>query len=337
MWRLFSGPRADRPPAPSARTSRKSRTRRPLRVESLEGRALLAMVTVNIQNDFFSPATVAIHPGDTVQWVWIGSDHSTTSVKGSAEVWDSGVHGSGFTFDHTFTQTGTFAYFCTIHGFDNGNGTASGMSGMVVVSGSSAATLQSISVTPANPSVNVGATRQFIATGKFSDGTTNDLSSQVTWASATTSVATISSTGLATGVAPGTSVITASMSGITGTTNLTVNMTQPQGVAPTLTGEHRLFTGKGPRRKLVGFELDFSTGLQQAAAQNLANYHVVQPGRTKRSAPVTIPVRAANYNSGNNSVMLQIGKFNMAKSLTLTATGLVGATGTPAATIVTRL
>ena len=38
-------------------------------------------------------------------------------------------------------------------------------------------------MTPANPTVAKGLTEQFTATGTYSDGTTADLTSQVTWAS----------------------------------------------------------------------------------------------------------------------------------------------------------
>ena len=48
-----------------------------------------------------------------------------------------------------------------------------------------------------------GATQQFTATGTFSDNTTQNLTSQVTWASATPAVATINAAGLATAVAVG--------------------------------------------------------------------------------------------------------------------------------------
>src|SRR5262249_55606517 len=122
--------------------------------ESLEQRTLLTTVNVTLVNFSFNPSAVTIHVGDTVHWVWNSNFHSTTSVVGSAEQWDSGVHNSGFTFDHTFTQTGTFSYYCVIHGDDNGDGTASGMSGTVTVQ--SAGTLQSIAVTPANPSIAAG-------------------------------------------------------------------------------------------------------------------------------------------------------------------------------------
>ena len=168
--------------------------------------AALATVTVHVVNFAFTPDPVTIHVGDTVHWVWDTPNHSTTSVVGSAESWDSGIHGVGFTFDHTFTHAGTFVYYCVVHGSDNGNGTASGMAGTINVQATG--TLTSITLMPANPSVAVGATEQFMAMGVFSDGTTQDVTSQATWASANSAVATISnasgSKGLATGVATGT-------------------------------------------------------------------------------------------------------------------------------------
>jgi plastocyanin len=112
---------------------RPSRNGCPAIVEVLETRALLATVTVHVQNFDFSPDPVTINVGDTVRWVWDTPDHSTTSVKGSAVSWDSGVLNTGATFDETFNQAGTFVYYCTIHGVDNGNGTAGGMASKVMV------------------------------------------------------------------------------------------------------------------------------------------------------------------------------------------------------------
>jgi uncharacterized protein YjdB len=80
----------------------------------------------------------------------------------------------------------------------------------------SATTLSSIVVAPPFPDdLAVGSTQQFTANGIYSDNSTADISSQVTWASDTTSTATISSTGLATGVAAGNANITAALSGVT--------------------------------------------------------------------------------------------------------------------------
>jgi uncharacterized protein YjdB len=86
------------------------------------------------------------------------------------------------------------------------------------------AALVSIAVLPANPSVNIGASQQFVAMGTFSNNTTRDISALSTFASATTTVATINAaTGLAVGVSAGTSVISATSGGLSGNTTLTVN------------------------------------------------------------------------------------------------------------------
>jgi uncharacterized protein YjdB len=85
-----------------------------------------------------------------------------------------------------------------------------------------AATLQSIAVTPASPSIAKGLTEQFTATGTYSDNSTQNLTSQVTWSSGTTSTATITAGGLATAAAAGTSTISATSGAIVGSTLLTV-------------------------------------------------------------------------------------------------------------------
>ena len=86
---------------------------------------------VHIFNFAFSPDPT-INTGDTIHWIWDSGLHSTTSVTGLSESWDSGGQ-SGATFDHTFTNLGSFPYYCSIHRFDNGNGTAGGMSGVINV------------------------------------------------------------------------------------------------------------------------------------------------------------------------------------------------------------
>ena len=77
------------------------------------------------------------------------------------------------------------------------------------------AVLDSIAVTPVAPSVALGLTEQFVATGTYSDGTTENLSSQVTWVSATTGVASINDTGLASTLSMGSTVITATLGNVT--------------------------------------------------------------------------------------------------------------------------
>jgi plastocyanin len=77
-------------------------------------------VTVTVGNNCFcfSPATATIHRGDTVQWTWSSSGHSSTSgTPGSPNgIWDSGIINQGAIFSHTFNTVGSFPYYCTVHG-----------------------------------------------------------------------------------------------------------------------------------------------------------------------------------------------------------------------------
>ena len=51
-----------------------------------------------------------------------------------------------------------------------------------------AATLVSIAITPPTPSIALGTTQQLTATGTYADNSTQNLTTSVTWASATISV-----------------------------------------------------------------------------------------------------------------------------------------------------
>ena len=88
------------------------------------------------------------------------------------------------------------------------------------------AALVSIEVTPTNPDSALGTSQQFTATGTFSDNSTQDLTTAVTWNSSNPATATISnaagSEGSASSVSVGTTTITATLDGVFGSTDLTV-------------------------------------------------------------------------------------------------------------------
>jgi trimeric autotransporter adhesin len=104
--------------------------------------------------------------------------------------------------------------------------TAFGVAGTTTVTVGSG-TLVSVVITPANPSVNAGATEQFAATGTFSNGTTQDITINAHWSSSVASVATIanapSQAGFATTYAHGTTTIGANSGGTTASTTLSAN------------------------------------------------------------------------------------------------------------------
>ncbi|HSZ61325.1 MAG TPA: Ig-like domain-containing protein [Terriglobales bacterium] len=86
------------------------------------------------------------------------------------------------------------------------------------------ATLTTITITPANPSVNLGTRQQFSAKGTFSDLSTEELTQQVTWTSSEQAVAIINSAGLALTTGKGSTSIGATLNGVTATSaTLTVN------------------------------------------------------------------------------------------------------------------
>jgi len=83
-------------------------------------------------------------------------------------------------------------------------------------------TLVSIAVTPASTSTPLGKTKQFTATGTYTDASTKNLTNKVTWTSSAPAVATISASGLASSVSKGTTTITAVMGAISVAAKLTV-------------------------------------------------------------------------------------------------------------------
>jgi Bacterial Ig-like domain (group 2) len=95
------------------------------------------------------------------------------------------------------------------------------------VSGSSTLTvaqpaLVSIAVTPQSPVLTPNHSLQLSATGTFTDGSTQNLSSTVSWSSTQPNVLAISNTGLATGNSPGAASVIAAVGSVTGSDNLAV-------------------------------------------------------------------------------------------------------------------
>ena len=74
----------------------------------------------------YTPANLTIHVGDTVRWVWGSSGHSVVSgTNGNADnrfcspsntgCDNPPLSAKGTTYEQTFTQAGTFPYYCSVH------------------------------------------------------------------------------------------------------------------------------------------------------------------------------------------------------------------------------
>jgi hypothetical protein len=87
------------------------------------------------------------------------------------------------------------------------------------------ATLVSIALTPANSTVQMGATLQLTATGTYSDNSTQNVTVNASWSSSNTTAATVNDAaqkGMVSGAAAGNTTITATVTGISGNTGVTV-------------------------------------------------------------------------------------------------------------------
>jgi len=77
--------------------------------------SLAAESSIGVADFEFTPGTQQIAVGDTVTWSFKDKGHSTTSVPGQPDKWDSGTKGEGATFKKTFTKPGRYQYLCTPH------------------------------------------------------------------------------------------------------------------------------------------------------------------------------------------------------------------------------
>ena len=176
-----------------------------------------AMLTVNpagvtLKSIAVTPMSPSIVAGNTQQFTATGtySDNSTKNITTSV-TWKSS--------NTAFATIGTASGLAT--GVAAGTTEITATQGSVVSPNDSltvtaaTVTLKSIAVTPASPNLGIGNTLQFTATGKYSDNSTKNITSSVTWASSNTLFATIGiSSGLAAGVAVGTTEITATLGSV---------------------------------------------------------------------------------------------------------------------------
>jgi len=172
------------------------------------------------------PVNTSIQPGETQQYMAIGaySDGSTANITGDV-TWTSSDSATASIDAVGLARAkaeGDTAITATLDGI-------SGSASLTVI----VPVLESISVAPQSALVQVGSTRQYTATGTYSDGSETDITSEVSWESSDEAVATINAEGLATAVAVGEANITATLEGISGSTPLTVTELALQSISVT--------------------------------------------------------------------------------------------------------
>jgi len=165
-----------------------------------------------------APSSVTVTVGGTVSLVATLKDANGNPLTGRATTWASGSTG---------VVTVSAAGLVTAAGVGSATITATseGQSGTAAVSVTTVP-VASVTVSPTTASVLAGQTVQLTATPKDAGGTA--LSGRtVTWASSNVGVATVSASGLVSGVAAGSAAITATSEGQSATSTIT-------GTTPTL-------------------------------------------------------------------------------------------------------
>jgi hypothetical protein len=173
-------------------------------------------------------------PAPTLSSIAVTPSNSTNLAGATQQFTATGTYSDGSTQSVTsqvvWTSSNTAAATITTGGLATlvSSGTTTISAALAGVTGGTTLTVQvpptlaSIAMTPVNPTILVGTTQQFTATGTYSDGSTKNLSSLATWTSSKTNVATIKTNGLATALSAGATIISAALSGVTATNTLAV-------------------------------------------------------------------------------------------------------------------
>ena len=181
--------------------------------EGQSGTSAITVTNVPVASVTVSPATASVSVGATTQLTATPKDANGTALTGRAVTWATSnaavatVSASGFV-------TGVAVGSATITATSEGQ---SGTSALTVTN----VPVASVTVSPATASITVGATTQLTATPKDANGTALT-GRAVTWATSNAAVATVSASGLVTGVAVGSATITATSEGQSGTSAITV-------------------------------------------------------------------------------------------------------------------
>jgi phospholipase C len=265
-----------------------------------------------------TPANPSIALGTTQQLTATGtySDGSTQNLTTTA-TWSSSNTGAATVSNNAGSQG-------LVTSVAQGTTTITAISGSIsatTVLTVTPAVLMSIAVTPAIPSIPQGTTQQFTATGTYSDGSTQNITSTVQWTSSNTGTATINSSGLATAVAQGSTTITATSNSVSGSTTLTVTAAALVSIAVT---PANLTLGSGVTQQFT------ATGTySDGSTQNLTSTATWASSATA-VATINSAGLATTVSAGSTTISATSGSISGSTTLTVTSLTLVSITVTPA-------
>ncbi len=232
----------------------------------ISGAGVLTVTPAVLVSIAVSPTAASVAQGQTQQFTATG----VYSNLSSADLTDSVTWSSSVTSTATVSNTAGSQGLATATASGSGATTITATSGLIsgtAVLTVTPAVLTAITVSPAAASVAQGQIQQFTATGVYSNLSTANITSSVTWSSSVTSTATVSNTagsqGLATATASGSgaTTITATSGLISGAGVLTVTpaVLVSIAVSPTAAsvaqGQTQQFTATGVYSNLSSADL----------------------------------------------------------------------------------
>jgi trimeric autotransporter adhesin len=282
---------------------------------SISGSTVLTVTPATLTAITVTPANPTISVGTSQSFTATGlfSDGSTEVLTTSVN-WSSSTPALA-TVNSSGLATGLVAGQTTITAT---SGSVSGSAALNVTS----AVLTSIAVNPVNPSILVGSTQQFSATGTYSDGSTQDLTSTATWNSSNINVASLSSTALATGLSVGATTISATVLSIVGSTTPIVTGSSPvlQSISVTPATSSAAI-GQNQQFGAAGLYSDGST-------QNLTN-SVSWSSSQPTIATIANTGLASGVSGGSTSITATLGSISASATLSVNSLALVSITVTP--------
>lgn len=148
----------------------------------------------------------------------------------------------------------------------------------ITVQITSPTTLASIAIDPPAVTVAPARSRQLTLTGRYSDASQRDLTIAATWSSSDTSKATVSSTGLVTGVGTGSATISAQFDGLTTTSRITVFQSTP--------------SPQPPLSQAVAFQIDYAHSGRATVGANGPTFPPTATWSRTLNGPVSYPIIA---------------------------------------------
>jgi trimeric autotransporter adhesin len=186
-----------------------------------------------------------------------------------------------------------------------------------------AAALVGITVSASQPTLPLGESEGLTATGKFSDGSTQNLTQLVTWQATPSIVASVNAQGNLTGVGKGVAQISASYQGASGNTAVTVGAAALVSIAVTPNGSS-LPAGKTESLSAIGA---FSDGTHQNLTQSAA-----WSSSAPSVAAVSTVGAVAAKSIGSTTISAAVGSVSGNAALSVTVAVIVALNVTPTPT-----